>query len=65
MPGLGREFEQLTTSLSQLADRLDNTEITRRRMLADLAHEMRTPLATLDAHLEAIEDGVRVLDPPP
>jgi signal transduction histidine kinase len=63
-PGLGREFEQLTTSLTQLADRLDNTEITRRRMLADLAHEMRTPLATLDAHLEAIEDGVRVLDTP-
>jgi two-component system sensor histidine kinase BaeS len=63
-PGLGREFEQLTTSLSQLADRLDNTEITRRRMLADLAHEMRTPLATLDAHLEAIEDGVRALDTP-
>jgi len=62
--GLGREFEQLTTSLSQLADRLDNTEITRRRMLADLAHEMRTPLATLDAHLEAIEDGVRVVDGP-
>lgn len=63
-PGLGREFEQLTTSLSQLAERLDNTEITRRRMLADLAHEMRTPLATLDAHLEAIEDGVRELDTP-
>jgi two-component system sensor histidine kinase BaeS len=63
-PGLGREFEQLTTSLTQLADRLDNTEVTRRRMLADLAHEMRTPLATLDAHLEAIEDGVRVVDGP-
>ena len=35
------------------------TEATRRRMLADLAHEMRTPLATVDAHLEAVEDGVR------
>jgi signal transduction histidine kinase len=31
-------------------------------MLADLAHEMRTPLATLDAHLEALQDGVRRLD---
>ena len=31
-------------------------------MLADLAHEMRTPLATIDAHLEAVEDGVRALD---
>jgi signal transduction histidine kinase len=31
-------------------------------MLADLAHEMRTPLATLEAHLEALQDGVRELD---
>jgi signal transduction histidine kinase len=31
-------------------------------MLSDLAHEMRTPLATIDAHLEAVEDGVRDLD---
>ncbi|MBD8057342.1 two-component sensor histidine kinase, partial [Rhodococcus ruber] len=29
---------------------------------SDLAHEMRTPLATLDAHLEALEDGIRVAD---
>lgn len=31
-------------------------------MLSDLAHELRTPLATLESHLEAIEDGVRALD---
>ncbi|SKF62587.1 Probable sensor histidine kinase [Mycobacteroides abscessus subsp. abscessus] len=31
-------------------------------MLADLAHELRTPVATIDAHLEAIEDGLRHLD---
>ena len=37
-------------------------EGTRRRLLADLAHEMRTPLATVEAHLEAVEDGVRDLD---
>jgi two-component system sensor histidine kinase BaeS len=61
-PGLGVEFDQLTTTFNQLAHRLDATETTRRRMLADLGHEMRTPLATLDAHLEALEDGVRTLD---
>jgi len=61
-PGLGGEFDQLAATFNQLADRLDSVEITRRRMLADLAHEMRTPLATLDAHLEALEDGVRDLD---
>lgn len=61
-PGLGREFGVLAATSNSLAERLGATETTRRRMLADLAHEMRTPLATVDAHLEAIEDGVRTLD---
>lgn len=61
-PGLGTEFATLAGTYNRLADRLEATETTRRRMLADLAHEMRTPLATIDAHLEAIEDGVRHLD---
>lgn len=61
-PGLGGEFTTLAATYNQLADRLEATEVTRRRMLADLAHEMRTPLATVDAHLEAVEDGVRELD---
>lgn len=61
-PGLGAEFATLSGTYNRLADRLEAAEVTRRRMLADLAHEMRTPLATIDAHLEAIEDGVRQLD---
>ncbi len=63
-PALGGEFDQLAGTVNQLAQRLEAVETTRRRMLADLAHEMRTPLATIDAHLEAIEDGVRELDEP-
>ena len=63
-PGLGAEFDLLGTSINQLADRLEEVERTRRRMLSDLAHEMRTPLATIEAHLEAIEDGVRSADAP-
>ena len=61
-PGLGAEFTTLAATYNQLAERLEATEVTRRRMLSDLAHEMRTPLATVDAHLEAVEDGVRELD---
>ncbi|WP_308192357.1 sensor histidine kinase [Gordonia zhenghanii] len=60
--GLGREFDELATAVNELARRLDETESTRRRMLADLGHEMRTPIATVDSHLEAIEDGVRTAD---
>ncbi|MEP7331672.1 MAG: HAMP domain-containing sensor histidine kinase [Terracoccus sp.] len=63
-PALGAEFDQLADTVNQLAQRLEGMETNRRRLLADLAHEMRTPLATIDAHLEAIEDGVRELDDP-
>ena len=61
-PDLGPEFDTLAETFNELAQRLENVETIRRRMLGDLAHEMRTPLATLDAHLEALEDGVRELD---
>ena len=62
-PGLGAEFEELAAAFNQMASRLDRVEDTRRRLLADLAHELRTPVATLGAYLEAVEDGVAVLDP--
>ena len=61
-PGLGGEFTTLALSYNRLAEKLETTEATRRTMLGDLAHEMRTPLATIDAHLEAVEDGIRPLD---
>jgi signal transduction histidine kinase len=61
-PGLGSEFDQLADTINELAQRLGDVEVTRRRLLADLAHEMRTPLASIEAHLEAVEDGVRRLD---
>ena len=63
-PGLGSEFDHLTDTINDLAARLEDVETTRRRILTDLAHEMRTPIATIEAHLEAVEDGVRELDEP-
>jgi two-component system sensor histidine kinase BaeS len=62
-PGLGPEFDALAAAFNQMADRLGSVERTRRRLLADLGHEMRTPVATLEAYLEALEDGVATLDP--
>ncbi|MEE2062221.1 sensor histidine kinase [Rhodococcus artemisiae] len=61
-PGLGREFDELAVTVNELARRLDATEATRRRMLADLGHEMRTPIATLDSYLEALDDSIRTFD---
>jgi two-component system, OmpR family, sensor histidine kinase BaeS len=60
--GLGPEFNALASGFNQMADRLGSVERTRLRLLADLGHEMRTPLATLEAYLEALEDGVATLD---
>ncbi|MGB3604015.1 MAG: HAMP domain-containing sensor histidine kinase [Gordonia sp. (in: high G+C Gram-positive bacteria)] len=60
--GLGREFDDLADAVNRLAQQLEASEATRRRMLSDLAHEMRTPLATIDSYLEAIDDGVRQPD---
>lgn len=61
-PAAGPELEQLATTINQVAGKLRTTEDTRRRMLADLAHEMRTPLATMTAYLDAIDDGVTPYD---
>lgn len=42
-----------------MAERLQAVESTRRQLFADLAHEIRTPVAVLEAYLEAVEDGVK------
>lgn len=54
----GPELDRLAATFNDLAARLETTEDTRRRLLADLAHEMRTPLATIGAHLDGLDDGV-------
>lgn len=62
-PQLGDEFDNLATAFNGMAERLQSVESTRRRMFGDLAHEIRTPVAVLEAYLEAVEDGVKSLDP--
>jgi signal transduction histidine kinase len=57
--GLGPEVDTLTHAFNTMAAALQATEATRRRLLADAAHELRTPLATLDAYLEGLADGIR------
>ncbi|MCW5952827.1 MAG: HAMP domain-containing protein, partial [Propionibacteriaceae bacterium] len=56
--GAGPELATLGDSFNQMAARLGSVEDTRRRLLSDLAHELRTPIATLNAHLEGLADGV-------
>ena len=59
---MGAEFTELMDAFNAMASKLDQTESTRKRLLSDLAHEMRTPVATVDGYLEAMQDGVAHAD---
>jgi two-component system sensor histidine kinase BaeS len=61
-PGLGPEFRLLAHSVNRLSARLADAEGTRRRLTADLAHQLRTPLASVQATVEALADGVLAPD---
>jgi two-component system sensor histidine kinase BaeS len=51
------ELAELATALDQMADMLDRQEQLRRDLVADLAHELRTPIAVLQAGHESLIDG--------
>jgi signal transduction histidine kinase len=52
------ELGELSRSFNSMADNLEHTQRLRRNMVADIAHELRTPLSNLKGYLEAISDGV-------
>ena len=61
-PGMGPEFATLAASVNELAERLQATEATRRALTADLAHQLRTPIASIEATIEAVRDDVLPAD---
>nr|WP_312578863.1 HAMP domain-containing sensor histidine kinase [Sedimentibacter sp.] len=52
------ELYELSISVKELAERLNSQESLRKRMTTDIAHELRTPLAAIQSHIEAFLDGV-------
>lgn len=52
------EITELTDTINDLADTLEKQETLRKRLTGDVAHELRTPMATLQSHLEAMIDGI-------
>ncbi len=60
--GSGDELAVLAQAFNAMAEALETSEQRRRRLLADLAHELRTPLATIDGYLEGVADGVMPAD---
>jgi two-component system sensor histidine kinase BaeS len=57
------ELAELARSFNRMADSLQAGEERQRRLVADVAHELRTPLANLRGYLEALKDGVVPADP--
>ena len=55
---LGRWFNQMAASVEEAFDRQRSAEHERRQIVAALSHDLRTPLASIRAMIEAITDGV-------
>ena len=52
------EVASLAEAFNSMAADLENAEQLRRNMVADVAHELRTPLSNIQGYLEAIRDGM-------
>ncbi|WP_159594790.1 ATP-binding protein [Hydrogenophaga sp. BPS33] len=56
------ELAQLAQAFNHMATSLQAAQTARQQWIADIAHELRTPLATLRAEIEALQDGIRQPD---
>jgi two-component system sensor histidine kinase BaeS len=56
-----RQLGELAGAFDQMTEHLETNEERRRELLADVAHELRTPLQAIRGSVEAMLDG---LDPP-
>jgi signal transduction histidine kinase len=52
------EVAHLGKSFNSMAENLESAEARKKAMTADIAHELRSPLAVQKAQLEAMQDGV-------
>ncbi len=52
------EVQELAQAFNAMAADLEHAEQLRRNLVADVAHELRTPLSNIQGYLEAIRDGV-------
>ncbi len=57
------ELSFLSSSFNAMAEAMQRSEERQRRLVADVAHELRTPLSNLRGYLEGLADGV--IEPTP
>lgn len=60
--GGAREIEALAGDVNAMAASLAELDASRRRWIAQSAHELRTPLMVLRGEIDGLQDGVRTLD---
>jgi two-component system sensor histidine kinase BaeS len=58
----GDELGDLSRQVNRLAAALESNLQARQRWLAEISHELRTPVAVLQAELEAMQDGITPID---
>ncbi|MDD4335631.1 MAG: ATP-binding protein [Desulfotomaculaceae bacterium] len=54
----GDEIGELAKSFNFMADNIEKNERLRRNLIADIAHELRTPLSILRGNLELLQEGI-------
>jgi two-component system sensor histidine kinase BaeS len=52
------ELAQFAARFNQMAEKLEQVETMRRRLIGDVSHELRTPLTTIKGSMEGLIDGV-------
>jgi signal transduction histidine kinase len=57
------EVGQLAAAFNRMSAELQNLEQSRRDLVANVSHELKTPIAAIRAHLENLLDGVEHPDP--
>jgi len=57
-----RQLRSVARAFNSMSARLQQTDMRRRDFLAEVVHELRTPLAVIRAEAEAIQDGVHPAD---
>lgn len=55
---LAQQFNEMSSKLKDSFDHLHQSESARRELIANVSHDLRTPLASIQAFVEALEDDV-------